>query len=144
EKNPLLERAGDGEPGGAGDSDIASDANTDGRADDAVPYEAYNGIDDRVETSRAAIEERLGTGLETEFPDEAGPGGAPAGSRDFDGASDWPGAGSGIWADAGAGGREGSGDLEAYVPAPATLADHLAAQLALALADPKRRIIGRH
>ena len=35
-------------------------------------------------------------------------------------------------------------NLEAYLSADITLADHLAAQLVLAIADPARRMIGRH
>ncbi len=49
------------------------------------------------------------------------------------------------WAGTGAGGREdGDYNLEAFVAAETTLADHLAEQLALAVADPARRMIGRY
>ncbi len=49
------------------------------------------------------------------------------------------------WAGTGAGGRD-SGDynLEAFVSAETTLVDHLAEQLALAVADPARRMIGQY
>src|SRR5205085_11218081 len=49
------------------------------------------------------------------------------------------------WAGVGSGGREdGDYNLEAFVSAEATLADHLGEQLALAIDDPVRRMIGRH
>ncbi len=49
------------------------------------------------------------------------------------------------WAGVGAGGRDdGDYNLEAFVSAEITLVDHLAEQLALAIADPVRRMIGRH
>ena len=49
------------------------------------------------------------------------------------------------WAGVGSGGREdGDYNLEAFVSAETTLADHLAEQLSLAIADPVRRMIGQH
>ena len=80
-----------------------------------------------------AIEERLGTDLDNVFPDErrrrrraAGPDGARPPIRN----------GSSV----GNGGREdGDYNLEAFVSAETTLADHLAEQLALAISDPVRR-----
>src|SRR4029077_20211712 len=49
------------------------------------------------------------------------------------------------WAGVGSGGREdGDYNLEAFVSAEATLADHLGEQLALAIADPVRRMIGQY
>ena len=49
------------------------------------------------------------------------------------------------WAGVGSGGREdGDYNLEAFVSAETTLADHLGEQLSLAIADPVRRLIGRH
>ena len=48
------------------------------------------------------------------------------------------------WAGVGGGGREdGDYNLEAFVSAETTLADHLAEQLALAISDPVRRMIGQ-
>jgi len=136
EKNPLLERAGDG----------AADA-VNGAADAPEPYaggdrmeEVRDGtgadrIDESLETSRSAIEERLGTDLENEFPDDG-----PAVSR---ASQDTPMAPS-DWAGVGSGGREdGDYNLESFVSAELTLADHLAEQLALAISDPARRMIGQ-
>ncbi|HEY2228619.1 MAG TPA: RNA polymerase factor sigma-54, partial [Xanthobacteraceae bacterium] len=53
------------------------------------------------------------------------------------GYTDWTGAGSG---------RQGDGEynLEAFVSAERTLADHLAEQLVLAVVDPARRLIGQY
>jgi RNA polymerase sigma-54 factor len=49
------------------------------------------------------------------------------------------------WASTGAGGRDNSDyNLEAFVSVEATLADHLAEQLALAVVDPARRMIGQY
>src|SRR5262245_18924955 len=77
EKNPLLERAT--EEGGPADGASEAgepDFNGDGAAA-AETGAAADQIDERLETSRSAIEERLGTDLENEFPDD----GAPAASR---------------------------------------------------------------
>jgi RNA polymerase sigma-54 factor len=133
EKNPLLERAAEGEPGvidGAAEPVAAepdSEPAQDGPADR---------IDDSLETSRSAIEERLGTDLENEFPDDA--------SRSAAGAADRPAAPS-DWASVGSGGREdGDYNLEAFVSARPTLADHLGGQLSLAIVDPVRRMIGQY
>ncbi len=49
------------------------------------------------------------------------------------------------WASVGAGARpDADYNLEAFVSAEVTLVDHLAEQLALAVVDPVRRMIGRH
>src|SRR5262249_37809656 len=49
------------------------------------------------------------------------------------------------WAGVGQGRRDdGDYNLEAFVSAEATLADHLAEQLSLPIADPVRRLIGHH
>src|SRR4029079_2356276 len=102
-----------------------------------APVASVDRIDESLETSRSAIEERLGTDLENEFPDEAGE------PRARDGA-DTPAAPS-DWASVGSGGREdGDYNLEAFVSAAPTLADHLARQLALAITDPARRMIGQY
>ena len=93
-------------------------------------------IDESLETSRSAIEERLGTDLENEFPDEASSG--PRSGTDVPPPStDWSGTTSG--------GHENSDyNLEAFVSATPTLADHLAEQLSMAITDPVRRMIGQY
>src|SRR3954467_15217972 len=73
EKNPLLERAA--EEGGREDGP-SEGGEADFNGDGAAPAEANGAvdrIDESLETSRSAIEERLGTNLENEFPDDSGP-----------------------------------------------------------------------
>jgi RNA polymerase sigma-54 factor len=137
ERNPLLERPSEDdaprpESDGAdsdADSSDAPDAGDDDRAD-------WIGGD--LEVSRSAIEDRLDTQLDNVFPDEdaaprragSDPAPAPAASE---------------WANVGPGGRDDEGyNLEAFVSAEMTLGDHLAEQLALAVHDPARRVIGQH
>src|SRR6266513_3092083 len=49
------------------------------------------------------------------------------------------------WAGTGTGGRDNTDyNLEAFVSTETTLADHLAEQLSLAIADPARRMIGQY
>ena len=128
ERNPLLERADDedGPPPAA----VADDSRGNGDRDDA----GADWIGQDLETSRSSMEQGLGTELENVFPDDgtekrAAPEAvAPA-------YSEWTGPAA------------GSGDdynLEAFVSAEVTLADHLAEQLALAVPDPAARMIGRY
>jgi RNA polymerase sigma-54 factor len=135
ERNPLLERASD-------DEASAPDPSADGAS--ALPavegdapagdYGSQNLISEDLETSRAAMESRLGTDLGNVFPDDAGPRAGP----------DQPAAYS-EWAAAGSGGRDDSDyNLEAFVSAELTLGDHLAEQLMLAISDPVRRMIGQY
>jgi RNA polymerase sigma-54 factor len=138
EKNPLLERAAEGEPGvidGAAEP-VAAEFNGESDAPGDIDGPADR-IDENLEISRSAIEERLGTDLENEFPDDASQSGARAGTDAPATPSDW--------ASVGSGGREdGDYNLEAFVSAAPTLADHLAGQLSLAIVDPVRRMIGQY
>ncbi|HVV93557.1 MAG TPA: RNA polymerase factor sigma-54 [Hyphomicrobiales bacterium] len=121
DKNPLLEAAEGETP--------------------ATAPDAGEGVDGAVEAAaewapegREEIEARLGTELGNVFPDDPAPAAAPdrpaaTGVRDGGGA--------------GGGGEGGDANLEAFVAASTTLADHLDAQLGLAIADPARRVIGR-
>lgn len=142
ERNPLLERAGDDEnPSGAesesisADTDIRESSEGGGQSDGSELDDRVAGdwAGDDLETSRNAIEQRLGTDLENVFPDDnperpAAPDLVPA-------HAEWSGSGS-----------AGSGDynLEAFVSGEVTLADRLAEQLQLAIADPVERIIGQY
>jgi RNA polymerase sigma-54 factor len=139
ERNPLLERASedDGPPDGAEEAEPSAEA-----ADSGDTVEAGEGgdassdwIGEDLETSRGAMEQSLGTELGNVFPDEGGAP-RPAAEAPPPAYSEW----------SGAGGGEGGDDynLEAFVSAEPTLADHLAAQLALAIADPARRMIGQY
>ena len=133
EKNPLLERAGDGE--GAVPEAVeervepVANGDSDGRSGDWIGED--------LEISRTAIEDRLGTELVNVFPDDTAAMAPRA-------AAEQPAAYS-EWAGVGGGGREdGDYNLEAFVSAEVTLADHLAEQLALATGDPVQRMIGQH
>src|ERR1044071_7461139 len=134
EKNPLLERASEDEPGSADGASEAGSADFDGVSSEG----AADRIDDNLETSRSAIEERLGTDLENEFPDDnSSSSSAQRNSADQPMApSDWSGVGNG-------GREDGDYNLEAFVSAEPTLADHLAEQLALAVMNPVQRMIGQ-
>jgi RNA polymerase sigma-54 factor len=133
ERNPLLERAGEteGEPGEA-DAQAAE-----GEPVPAAEATAADWLGEDLATSRTAIEDQLGTRLDNVFPEDSGeapvrPGGeGPAAYSE--------------WARVGGGGREDADyNLEAFVSAETTLADHLAEQLTLAVADPARRMIGQY
>jgi RNA polymerase sigma-54 factor len=79
------------------------------------------------------MEEGLGTDLENVFPDDnaAKPAAVEAAPPGY---SEWSGTSSG-----------GEGyDLEAFVSAETTLADHLTEQMALAITDPAERMIGQY
>src|SRR2546423_7058321 len=131
ERNPLLERTGDG-PGEANQSGEGGQAGstTDGSGEPPDGEWAKADVN-----GSAAIEDSFDTGIENVFPD------AEASARR---AQNEPAAYS-EWAGVGSGGREdGDYNLEAFVSAEATLADHLGEQLALPIDDPVRRMIGRH
>src|SRR5713101_7865266 len=69
ERNPLLERASEGEPAASEqDQDAAEPAPTSGGDGQAGDYIGQN-----LETSRSAIEDRLGTDLGNVFPDDTSP-----------------------------------------------------------------------
>src|SRR5262245_46398476 len=141
ERNPLLERAvetdgpnGEREPNG-GDLAVDGDPGAD-LSQAAGDSRAGDWMGQELETSRGAIEDRLGTGLENVFPDDANRGPAEA-SPDVPGYSDWARAGGGPRPD-------GDYNLEAFVSAETTLADQLAEDISLAVADPASRMIGQY
>jgi RNA polymerase sigma-54 factor len=124
ERNPLLERA-DGEA-------IEAEA-------PEPPAESPGGesspewFEQDLETSRSSIEQTLDTSLENVFDDAEPRSAAPAEPARYS-----------QWASVGPGGGDGDYNLEAFVAAETTLAGHLAEQLALAVSDPARRMIGQH
>src|SRR3954471_4794860 len=126
ERNPLLERTSEGPgevktPGeGTGSGNGESNSETEGDWSKAEV------------TGSAAIEDSFDTPIENVFPDSAE---TPERSSQSEPAaySEWSGVGSG-------GREDGDYNLEAFVSAEATLADHLADQLGLAIADPARRL----
>ena len=143
ERNPLLERAGDdGEAAernehpneGGDDGSLADDAGSGGM--DAAEFDgAAEQWMDRDLGSRAEMEQTFDSGLENVFSEEP----AEAASRAAQDAApaaytDWGGGSS----------NDAEYNLESFVAAEATLADHLAEQLALATTDPAQRLIGQY
>ena len=129
ERNPLLERANEGEP--------AAEPQAEPPAPAAEETPAGDWIAGDVEISRSDIEARLGTELENVFPDDS--------TQDAPRMTAEAPAAYSQWSGVGAGGNEDSDyNLEAFVSAEITLAGHLAEQLALAVSDPVHRMIGRY
>jgi RNA polymerase sigma-54 factor len=130
ERNPLLERPSEGPSEANQPGDGIETANGEGGS------EVIEGEWGKTDVNgSAAIEDSFDTPIENVFPDSAE---APRPAQNEPAAySEWAGVGSG-------GREDGDYNLEAFVSAEATLADHLAEQLALAIADPVRRIIGQH
>ncbi len=157
ERNPLLEKVetndapasqeafeGEAERPSSGDDAEAGDWAEDrgaaraeggeGEFEPAAPGEAEAGdwLDQKLE-ARTEIEGRLDTDLDNVFPDDRP---APATPEPRDTTD---------WSNVGSGGRDGEGgDVEDYVAARPTLADHLSEQLALAVHDPAARLIGAY
>src|SRR5665647_1973288 len=131
ERNPLLERA------------EADDTPLPGAEPEAPVLERDEStaatpdwIGENLETSRASMEQGLGTELENVFPDDGGEKTAPV-ETPPPAYSEWSGVGTG-------GSEDSSYNLESFITAEITLADHLAAQMALAISDPVGRMIGRY
>ncbi|MGI8527628.1 MAG: RNA polymerase factor sigma-54 [Pseudolabrys sp.] len=134
EKNPLLERAS--EDGGLAPTKSEGEP-TEAASQDPSASD-YSG--EEFETSRSSMEERLGTELENVFPDadsSSGEKAAVSPEMQPGGYSEWSGAGT-------RGGEDGGYNLEAFVSAEATLADHLAEQMTMAVTDPVQRMIGQY
>jgi len=132
ERNPLLDRASEDDappPGAEPDGSRAE------REDEGVNG-AADWIGEELETSRSSMEQGLGTELENVFPDDGGEK-AAAPEAPPPAYSEWSGAGSG-------GSEHSDYNLEAFVSAETTLAAHLAEQMALAISDPVRRMIGQY
>jgi hypothetical protein len=119
EKNPLLERAAEDDGPG-----MPAEVNGEGgAAQDGEGPSEWMGEGDTLATSRNAIEDELGTRLDNVFPEDGGS--AVASARNEDATAQHS-----EWASVGTGGREdGDYNLEAFVSAERTPADHLAEQL---------------
>ncbi|QJP14300.1 RNA polymerase factor sigma-54 [Starkeya sp. ORNL1] len=142
ERNPLLERQTEPEH-----EPVAEHGGEHGHPEHGLdePPAAQHGdgevrasdwMEDRLESSQT-IADRLDTGLENVFPDDSGRESATPTASDSAAYSEWAGVGSG--------GRDDDGyNLEAFVPAETTLADHLERQLMLAVTDPVLRLIGHN
>jgi len=131
ERNPLLERASDDDAPAPG---VEPQAPAPERDEDSASTPDW--IGENLETSRASMEQGLGTELENVFPDDGGEKAAPV-EMPPPAYSEWSGVGSG-------GSDDGSYNLEAFVSEEITLADHLAKQMALAISDPAGRMIGQY
>ena len=131
EKNPLLERASDDENSTPGSEPEAAAAERD---EDQGSTPDWN--NENLETSRASMEQGLGTELENVFPDDGGEKTAPV-EMPPPAYSEWSGVGAG-------GGQDGDYNLESFVSEQTTLVDYLAQQMALAISDPASRMIGQY
>ena len=128
ERNPLLDRSAEDEPSPreAEDSQSAEKMNGDAAA--------WNGAE--AEPGRERSEERLETPLDDT---------SPADNESIRPRTSETPAGYSEWATVGSGGRDdGEYNLESFVSAETTLADRLREQLALAVTDPVRRMIGQY
>jgi RNA polymerase sigma-54 factor len=152
ERNPLLERADGPEPPVAGepvpergefsDSDDSHGDETGGAERSEMAGGSADGFESVQEDwlnrdlgSRAEIEQTLDTPLDNVFSEEP----AEAAARTAQDAAptaytEWGGGAS----------NDDSYNLEAFVAAEVTLGSHLAEQLAVAFADPARRMVGQY
>jgi RNA polymerase sigma-54 factor len=127
ERNPLLDRSAETEAAPAADGAEAPDAGING----GEGFDGNSGDGDRP--SRTANDDAP---ADDGFADDAEPRPARV--------ADTP-AGYSEWATTGGGGRDdGDYNLEAFVSAETTLGDWLREQLALAISDPVRRMIGQY
>lgn len=143
ERNPLLERASDEPAGGEAPAEAGefSDPDESGGSlgDETGTAEAFEpGQEEWMSRdlgTRAEIEQTLDTGLDNVFSEEP----AEAAARNAQDAA------PSVYTEWG-GGASGDEDynLEAFVAAEITLADHLAEQLAVAFSAPAQRMIGQY
>jgi RNA polymerase sigma-54 factor len=142
ERNPLLER-GEGEEGGDAPPDEPAEANGEdhgANGDDPGEDHGTNGeaesewLETGLETDTGAIEAKLDTDLANVYPDDNGRAAAETP----------PSLPIESWSNAPSRQSVSSEDynLEAFVAGEKTLAEHLADQLGLAIADPTRRLVG--
>jgi RNA polymerase sigma-54 factor len=126
ERNPLLERGADDN----GSAETSQETPPSDGSGDAV---AADWAGEEMQTSRSAMEQGLGTELENVFPDDGGEKSAPV-EAPPPAYSEW----------SGSGGAADDYNLEAFVSSQETLADHLTAQMALAVSDPADRMIAQY
>ena len=137
ERNPLLERVEEpqrpaeeaGEAAAQGEREGRTEAVSDNRTDE---WEAG-----QVEPTRGEIEDRFETNIENVYPDDRTETGNSTAPQETPGYSEWASVGRG-------GSSNEDYNLEAFVSAETTLADHLSRQMTLAVTDPVERIIGQH
>jgi RNA polymerase sigma-54 factor len=131
ERNPLLERGAEDGPAAA-----EQQGPEEGDRIEVVETDPSDWASAPLETSLTSIEQGMGTELENVFPDDGGGEKSAAPEAQPAAYSEWSGAGSSNGAD--------GYNLEAFVSAEITLADHLTEQMALALPDPAERMIGQY
>ncbi|MFS8035794.1 RNA polymerase factor sigma-54 [Xanthobacter sp. AM11] len=134
ERNPLLERITEGEGGDAGGDSNAEPERGEAPEPGGEPSASNDWTDNDAEPSRAAMETQLDTDLGNVFPDDA-----PAERGSVGAGSTGSSPSTGEW---GGGERGEDYNPEAFLTAETTLADHLEAQLSVAVNDPMRRLIG--
>ena len=132
ERNPVLDRA---------DGELSREPETLAPAPATDPADG-DWLHEDMASSREALEQGLGTDLDNVFPDERPPerAEAPAAIEQLSGSDPYVSS----WSNVGAGGHGGEDDInfEGLAAAEISLADHLEEQLALAVEDPRRRLIG--
>jgi len=129
ERNPLLERVAEDDAASPGEERRESEQESE-RADG-------DWMNADLETSRTAMEEGLGTELENTFPDDGAVEKAAPADAQQPVYSEWSGSGPRA-------AEDGGYNLEAFVSNEATLADHLAEQMTLAILEPVQRMIGQY
>jgi RNA polymerase sigma-54 factor len=126
ERNPLLERSGEDEGGERRSSERDSDSQSESANNDWAEGPALGAPGERAAAEADDVPPADSDAVASRSNAEASPG-----------YSEW----SGV---RGPAREDGDYNLEAFVSAETTLADHLAEQLALAVADPARRMIGQY
>lgn len=136
ERNPLLEHAEEEAPAA-----VESDAEPGGTGEEA-PDQTAEWSDLAFEESPRAVAAKLDTDFENVFPDDTEAGGAPETEpqpmEPMD--SGW----SAVSGRRGGSFETGEFDFESTLTGEVTLRDHLNEQLALAIDDPAKRLIGQH
>jgi RNA polymerase sigma-54 factor len=127
ERNPLLACASEGE-----DERRAGECEPQSAEGTATVRSEGNGAEDAD-----AASERADADLDDGAAGDANARAARGNVEPLPGYSEWAGVGPGRRED-------GDYNLESFASIEATLADHLAEQLSLAIADPARRMIGQH
>ena len=127
ERNPLLERASDGE----GEAESREEAPPP-EAEGASASEDW--LSQELDTSRSTIEDRLDTSFENVFPDD---GGERVAAVELPSHSEWAGIRGAVRDD-------GDYNLEAFVSAETTLSGHLAEQMALVTTDARDKLIAQY
>ena len=150
ERNPLLERAGDDGPDSAAADSAPSEAATGFSDSEAAAFgedaagDRPGGQDSESASeewmnrdlgSRTEIEQTFDSGLENVFPEEPSEAAARTAQDSAPTVfTEWGGGAS----------SDDSYNLEAFVAAEVTLAEHLAEQLAVAVTEPAQRMIGQY